>query len=288
MNPLYHRFEEDLKLCGRSDGTRAQYLRHLQRCAAYFRALNSELREVSDEDLRYYLLHHLTSGSGPAARKMAIAALKFFFETTLRQHHRLAWLRYPKMPRTLPTILSGSEVLALLEALTSPTYRTVVMVLYGTGLRISEACALQVSQIDSKRMVLVVRRGKGNKDRVVPLPQRLLDTLRLYWKQTRPPLPYLFPGARPGQPLSPSAVREVLHQAAASCGLQKRVTPHCLRHSFATHLLEIGTDLRVIQALLGHSSIRTTVLYTQVSPLFAARTPSPLDLLGTPKAAVLG
>ena len=100
MNPLYHRFEEDLKLCGRSDGTRAQYLRHLQRCAAYFRALNSELREVSDEDLRYYLLHHLTSGSGPAARKMAIAALKFFFETTLRQHHRLAWLaRESSKPR---------------------------------------------------------------------------------------------------------------------------------------------------------------------------------------------
>jgi site-specific recombinase XerD len=288
MNSLYHRCYEDLKLSNRSDGTCAQYVRHLRLCETYFAGLGIALSDASDEDLRYYLLHQWPGGTGVAARKMAIAALKFFFETTLRQPKRLAWLRYPKVPQPLPEILSGTEVQALLTAITSLTYRTVVMVLYGTGLRIAEACALQVRQIDSKRMMLHVQRGKGNKDRYVALPLRLLQTLRLYWQQARPTGPYLFPGQRPDRPLSPDSVRAVLHQATTACGLTKRVTPHVLRHSFATHLLETGTDVRVIQALLGHQSIRTTVRYTHISPLFAARIPSPLDLLGTPRADVLG
>ena len=288
MDSLYHRLDEDLKLCSLSDGTREHYLRQVRLCADYFGRPVSGLADLTDEDLRYYLVHHLHLGQGPAGRKMAIAALKFLFGTTLRQPHRLDWLRYPKVPRTLPQILSGSEVLALFEALTSIKYRTVVMVLYGSGLRISEACALQVGQIDSQRMLIHVQRGKGNKDRYVMLSPRLLGALRLYWKQTRPKGPYLFLGKSSDQPLGPGAVRKVLHKAVAHCGLSKRVTPHVLRHSFATHLLESGTELRVIQALLGHSSIRTTVHYTQVSPLFAARQQSPLDLLGTAAGRVLG
>jgi len=286
MDRLYHRLTQDLKLRNLTDGTCFQYLRHIKLCADYFGGSVTSLSDLSDEELRLYVLHQMEAG--PAGCKMAIAALKFFFGTTLQKPHRLDWLRYPKVPRSLPSILSGTEVLAIFDALTSLIYRTVVMTLYGSGLRISEACALQVAQLDSQRMLIHVQRGKGNKDRYVMLSPRLLDALRLYWKQTRPPGPYLFPGKIPTQPITPGAVRDALHKAVEKCGLHKRTTPHVLRHSFATHLLESGADLRVIQVLLGHNSIRTTVHYTQVSPLFAARVKSPLDLLGTPAGRVLG
>jgi len=288
MDRIYHRLEEDIKLRGLSDGTCYHYLRQVQLCADYFGCSVSHLADLSDEDLRHYLLHYLHLGTGPAHRKMALAALRFFFGTTLRQPHRLQSLPWPKVPRPLPQILSGTEVLSLFEAISSLPYRTVVMTLYASGLRIREACSLQVGQIDSKRMLIHVQRGKGNRDRYVMLSERLLHALRLYWKQHRPPGPFLFPGHSPGLPITPGSVRRALHCAVSHCGLHKRVTPHILRHSFATHLLESGTDLRVIQALLGHGSIRTTVHYTQVSPLFAARQTSPLDLLGTPAGRVLG
>lgn len=187
MESLYHRFEQDIKLRGLSDGTCYRYLRQVQRCAEYFDCSVSQLADLSDEDLRHYLLHYLNLNTGPGPRKMALAALRFLFGTTLRQPHRLSELPWPKVPQTLPQILSGSEVISLLEALEEPKYRAVVMTLYGSGLRITEACSLQVGQIDSARMLLHVRRGKGHKDRYVMLSPRLLAALRLYWKQTRPP-----------------------------------------------------------------------------------------------------
>lgn len=163
------------------------------------------------------------------------------------------------------------------------------MCAYGSGLRVSEACALTPADIDSKRMVIHVREGKRSRDRYVMLGGRLLEALREWWRVERPARDgYLFPGATAGNHLSPDAVRAVVKKAAAAAGIQKRVTPHVLRHSFATHLLESGTDVRVIQRLLGHGSIRTTERYTHVSTAHVARTKSPLDLLGTEDAKPLG
>jgi site-specific recombinase XerD len=185
-------------------------------------------------------------------------------------------------------VLSGTEVEAVLGAIESITYRAVLMTTYGAGLRISEACQLQAADIDSKRMLIHISDGKGGKQRYAMLCDRLLKTLRAYWRQVHPKGEYLFPGQKPGTRLSNSSVRKVLHQAIEDCGIEKRVTPHVFRHSFATHLLDTGTDIRTIQVLLGHNSIRTTQVYTQVSPQHISRVTSPLDLLGTRAAKVLG
>jgi integrase/recombinase XerD len=197
------------------------------------------------------------------------------------------WLS-PRRPKRLPVILSGSEVEALLEAVESIKYRAALMTAYGAGLRIGEVCRLQVEDIDSRRMLLHIRDGKGGRDRYGVLSRRLLAVLRAYWKQVRPPKPYLFPGPKPDRPLSAESVRKVLRKAVQTSGITKHVTPHILRHSFATHLLESGTDIRTIQVLLGHQSIRTTQIYTQVSPEQIRRVKSPLDILGTEEAKVLG
>jgi site-specific recombinase XerD len=171
----------------------------------------------------------------------------------------------------------------LLHVFEASMYRAIVMMAYGAGLRISEVCRLRVEDIDSQRMLIHVR-GKGGRDRFVPLPERVLFMLRRYWAAARPKGPQLFPGKEPGRGISPDAVRAHLHAAARKAGLTKRVTPHVLRHSFATHLLELGTDVRVIQMLLGHSSIRTTLRYTRVTDKHIARVQSPIDVLATPKA----
>jgi site-specific recombinase XerD len=202
---------------------------------------------------------------------------------TLRRPEVAADIAYPKVKSALPDILSGTEMVQLLEALQSTMYRALVMTAYGAGLRISEVCRLQTTDIDSRRMLIHVR-GKGGRDRFVPLPERVLFTLRRYWVAMRPTGPELFPGKEPGRGISPDAVRPHLHAAAAKVGLRKRATPHVLRHSFATHLLELGTDIRVIQMLLGHTSIRTTLRYTRVTDKHVARVQSPVDVLGTSKA----
>jgi integrase/recombinase XerD len=161
------------------------------------------------------------------------------------------------------------------------------MTAYGAGLRISEACALKTADIDSKRMLLYIREGKGSKDRYVMLSERLLDVLRTYWKVARPVGPFLFPGTIPGRPITTGAVQRVLHEVVARSGFTKRVTAHSLRHGFATHLLETGEDIRTTQRLLGHASIQTTARYTKVTERHIGRTKSPLDLIGTEKGHVL-
>lgn len=176
----------------------------------------------------------------------------------------------------------------LLDAVESIKHRAVIMTAYGAGLRISEVCSLQVHDIDSTRMMIRVRHGKGNQARYVPLPERVLFVLRRYWAFERPKKPWLFAGKQPGCPLSAASVRYHLHDAAKKTELTKRVTPHVLRHTFATHLLELGTDVRVIQMLLGHRSIRTTVRYTRVTSRVLAKTKSPVDVLGTPKQKMIG
>jgi integrase/recombinase XerD len=244
--------------------------------------------EMGEREIRDFLLALSFERASIETLKMHVAAVKFLYGTTLRRPEEIVALSWPKVPHRLPDILSGTEVDALLSAVEPLLHRAVVMTAYGTGLRIREACSLHTNDVDSKRKVIHVRDGKRARDRYVMLPDRLRDFLRMYWRQVRPSAPYLFPGAKPGRPITPHAVRDALAKGVRKAGLKKRVTPHVLRHSFATHLLEGGADIRTIQAVLGHASIRSTVRYTQVSRKHVGRITSPLDILGTDKARVLG
>ncbi|MBM4369046.1 MAG: site-specific integrase [Deltaproteobacteria bacterium] len=285
MGILRERMKADLVLGGYSPGTQTEYLRHAERFVAHYMRPPGDLGEA---EVRGFLLHQLVVRKvGPATHKMFVAALKFLFTRTLGRPEVVAGIPWPRVPRTLPDILSGTEIETLIEAIGVPGIRAAVMVAYGGGLRISEVCALEPGDIDSLRMLIHVRAGKGRRDRFVMLSSRLLTTLREYWRAVRPPGPGLFVGADRG-PLRGDDLRRALRKAARQCGLTKRVTPHLLRHSFATHLLEAGTDIRVIQVLLGHRSIQTTAGYTRVSARHVGRTQSPLDLLGTPSGDNLG
>ena len=285
MGSLCQRMIEDLKLKNYAPATCSEYLRCARQFAAYHMRSPAEMGE---REIRDFLLALAFQRKGVETLKMHIAALKFLYGTTLRRPEEIVALPWPKVPHRLPDILSGTEVDQLLGAVEPLMYRAVVMTAYGSGLRISEACSLRADDIDSKRKLIHVRDGKRARDRYVPLPDRLRNFLREYWRQVRPPGPFLFPGAKAGRPISRHAVRDALAKGIRKAGIKKRVKMHTLRHSFATHLLEGGTDIRVIQALLGHASIRTTVRYTQVSQKHLGRVTSPLDILGTDKARVLG
>ena len=282
MHAFLEQMTQDLKLRGLAKHTTSEYLRYARLFAAYHDRSPSDMGE---REIQQFLMHRLVDDRvSHATLKVSVAALRFLYGTTLKRPDVAVAIAYPKVKSALPDILSGSEIDPLLEALEEPMYRAIVMTTYGAGLRISEVCALEVADIDSKRMLLHVRDAKGGRDRYVPLPERVLFMLRRYWAAARPQGPELFPGKEPGRCISVDAVRHHLHAAAHKAGLQKRVTPHVLRHSFATHLLELGTDIRVIQMLLGHSSIATTLRYARVTPEHVARVQSPIDLLGTPRA----
>ncbi len=286
MGKLRDRMEADLKLQNLSPRTQTEYLRNVYRFTAHYMRSPEELGE---EEVRSYLLYlYEVRGLKPSSVKVHTASLKFLYSVTLKRPEVVQWIRMPRVPRTIPEVLSGSEIMLFLEAMESPKYRAVAMTMYSAGLRVSEACRLQIEDIDSKRMVLLVRNGKGRHERYSKLSHRQLAMLREYYRQERPPSSYLFPGQQPGKPLSPESVRRAIKKAVESCGFSKKVTPHVLRHSFATHLLEAGVDIRTIQVLLGHRSIRTSQLYAQVSTRQISRTPSPLDLLGTKEGEVLG
>jgi site-specific recombinase XerD len=237
---------------------------------------------MGEQQVRDFLVHLQDKKKlGPSSLKCYVAALKFLYANTLgRPEVVRPWLQ-PRIPKKLPVVLSREEVEALLNAVESIKYRAVLMTAYGSGLRIGEVCRLHTKDVDSARMLLHVRDGKGGHDRYALLSLGLLQVMRTYWRAERPAGPYLFPGQRADTPLSPEAVRKVQHKAAAQCGISKRATPHLLRHCFATHLLEAGTDIRTIQALLGHRSIRTTQVYAHVSPEHISRVKSPLDTLKT-------
>jgi site-specific recombinase XerD len=273
---------QDLQLRGYAENTVYEYVR----CAWHFVAYHRKPAETMGEpEIRQFLLYRqLQDKVSGSTLKVTVAALRFLYATTLGRPEVAAQIAYPKVTSALPDILSGTEVTALFEVFKTPMYRAIVMTAYGAGLRVSEVCRLCVEDIDSQRMLIHVRRGKGGHDRFVPLPERVLFTLRRYWAVARLTGSYLFPGKEPDRGISPDAVRHHLHAAAAKVGLQKRVTPHVLRHSFATHLLELGTDIRVIQMLLGHRSIRTTLRYARVTRQHVARVKSPVDVLGSPGA----
>jgi site-specific recombinase XerD len=273
---------EDLKLRRYKPSTCDKYLRCARAFAAYHRR---PPEQMGIEEVRAFLLHLASEGKVSAAtHHQYVAALKFLYATTLKRPEVAVAIPWPKVPHKLPPILSGTEVERLLDAMSSVMYRTIVLTAYGAGLRIDEVCSLGVEDIDSKRHLIHVRDGKHGRDRYVMLSPRVLLALRTYWRATRPEGPKLFPGLKPGSAISHEAVRKALRQAALWCQIRKPVTPHILRHSFATHLLELGTDLRVIQVLLGHKSIRTTARYAQVSQAHVGRTRSPADALGTAEA----
>lgn len=284
MGELKDKMRRDLELRGYRPSTLRIYLSEAERFAAYF--MRSP-REMGEEHIKRYLLFRKQSG-GLSTLKISVAALKFLYIHTLDRPEQVVRIPWPRTPKRLPDILSGSEVSRLLEAIDSLKHRMIIMTAYSTGARISEVCSLKVKDIDSKRMLIHIRDGKRARDRYVMLSERFLLYLRQYWKTQRPRGQWLFPGREANSRIGTEAVREALHKAAQQSGIDKRITPHILRHSFATHLLESGSDIRTIQALLGHSSIRTTERYVKVSTKHVARVKSPFDLLGTEAGAVLG
>lgn len=286
MGKLRDQMIEDLQLRGYARGTQKQYVDCARTFVAYHRRPPQEMGEL---EVRQYLMHLVERKKASAAtRKMHVAGIKFLYAVTLRRPEVVAAIPWPKVAHGVPEILSGSEVVSLLEAIESTKHRAVVMTAYGAGLRISEVCSLQVEDIDSARMTIRVRHGKGDRARYVPLPERVLFLLRRYWVMERPKKPWLFGGQQSGCPVSAAAVRWHLSAAVKKAELTKRVTPHVLRHTFATHLLELGTDVRVIQMLLGHRSIKTTMRYTRMTSRILAKTKSPVDVLGTPEQKKIG
>ena len=275
MGQVRDKMRSDLKLKGYSLSTSENYLRVGYKLAEYFRRCPSQLELPQ---VQQFLLHLIEDKKlGPAGHKMYVAGLKFLYGVTLARPDIASRLVFPKVPYTLPEVLSFEQVQVVLQAVTPLRHRAVLMCTYASGLRISEACRLQVGDIDRQRDVIHVRGGKGKRDRFAPLGPTLLGFLAEYWRADRPPKPLLFPDSGGSVCVTPDAVRRSLHLAAKKVGLGRRVTPHLLRHSFATHLLEQGADLRALQMMLGHGSIRSTVRYTHVSTAHIAKTGSPLD-----------
>ena len=287
MGEIRDRMTADLTIGGYSDGTREVYLNYARQ---YVRHFGRSPAEMGADEVRAFLLHLVVERKlARETVRIARASLKFLYAVTLRRPVEVDWIPVPRHEKRLPEVLSGSEVAALLGAVRSPTYRTVVETMYAGGLRIAEACALRVQDVDAKRGVLRVL-GKGNRERVTVLSTRLLEHLREYWREKRPGRgeDWLFPGRNRRHYLSPGSVRKVFNKATGRAGLGRKVTPHALRHSFATHLIELGVDVTVVQALLGHASLKTTEIYIHVSTEQILRTRSPFDLLGTVEARVLG
>jgi site-specific recombinase XerD len=250
--------------------------------ARYFRKSPNELGPEEIRSYQLYLANEKQASVG--SRIIAVSALRFLYKVTLRRDWDVELIPTPKKPQKLPIILSPAEVLSLLQAASCFSHHVLMATMYGTGMRVSEAVHLRVSDIDSQRMTIRIELGKGAKDRYVMLSPKLLELLRDYWRRIRP-LPWLFPGKVADQPLTRDGASYAIHTAARRAGLTKPLSPHSLRHAFATHLLECGTDLRTIQILLGHRSLSTTARYLRVATNTVCATTSPLDLLGRPAAS---
>ena len=275
MGRLRDQMKADLALKGYAPRTREHYLF----CAEdYARHYMRSPERLGEEEVRCFLLHllHVREASSPTI-KMYVAALKFLYAVTLRRPKVVDHVPWPKVAHALPDILSLGEVARMLEAIDQPHLRAAIVTMYATGMRIGEVRQLKVEDIDRERGLIHVRSGKRRKDRYVMAPEPLLACLREYYRAVRPPAPFLFPGRDPARPITAEAIRKAVRKAIKKAGIKKKVTPHTLRHAFATHLLEGGADIRVIQRLLGHGSIRTTARYAQVSPQLVAATPSPIE-----------
>jgi len=277
MGKLHDQMEGDLILKAYSPHTKRAYLRCVQQ---FVRQYMRSPEEMGETEVRNFLLYLVRDRqASPATQDMYVNALKFLYAVTLKRPEVVKDIPHPKRPKTLPVILSPEEVLRVFAAIRAVKYKAIIATAYAAGLRISEVCALQVSDIDSQRMRIHVRSGKGKKDRYVMLGESLLALLRQYYQAVRPPGGYLFPGQKPQQHISTTAVSLVLRKVIRETALSKKVTMHTLRHCFATHLLEAGTDIRILQVLLGHSSIRTTLRYTHITDRLLQKLVSPLDLI---------
>ena len=284
MTTLRRRMTEDMQVRNLSPCTRVTYLNQVSLFARHFGQSPALLGPQHIRDYQVFLATE--KQLAPASISIAVAALRFLYSVTLGKDWNLPEvLPTPKQPSKLPVVPSPDEVLRFLDGVNSTKHRAILTTCYAAGLRVSEAISLCPSAIDSARMVVRVEQGKGRKDRYVMLSQRLLEVLRDYWRRTRPGGEWLFPGLLPGRHIGREAVELACHKARRRAGLDKPITPHSLRHAFACHLLESGTDLRTIQLLLGHRSLATTARYLHVACSKVCAATSPLDLLPQPPAA---
>jgi len=280
MTALRERMIEDMRIRNLAPNTQTSYLQQVSLFARYFAKSPNVLGR---EEIRAYQVY-LTEEKklSPRSITIAVSALRFLYKVTLRREWNLEEIiPAPKQPQKLPVILSPEEVLEFLSCIRGHNHRTILTCCYAAGLRISEVVALEVSHIDSRRMMIRVQQGKGQKDRYVMLSPKLLEILREWWRRDRSQH-WLFPGNIPGRHISTDAVEHACQEAHRLFRLAKPITPHSLRHAFAVHLLEQGTDVRTIQLLLGHRSLATTARYLRIATTKVCSTTSPLDLLPKP------
>lgn len=280
MTPLRQRMLDDMRVRNLARNTQLSYL---QQVCAFARHFGRSPEVLGPEEIRTYQVHLTTERKlAPASLCTIAGALRFLYHVTLKREWVDTEIPLPKKPLKLPVILSREEVAHFLDCVGSLKHRTLLMTAYAAGLRVSEATQLKLTDIDSQRMMLRVAQGKGQKDRYVMLSPRLLEVLRGYWKVVRP-TEWVFPGDIPGRPITRSAVELACQKAHRLCGIKKPITPHSLRHAFATHLLEGGADVRRIQLLMGHRSLATTARYLKVATSSVCATTSPFDLLPQPE-----
>lgn len=277
MTPLRRRMIEDMTLRNLSPHTVEAYVRAVAQFAKHF---GRSPEQLSGEQARQYLLHLVQQQHASWSRyNIARCGLQFFYCVTLERDERFAKLPCARTPKRLPTVLAPQELRRLFDVACDVKHKALLMTLYGAGLRISEALGLKPGDIDSRRMLIHVRLGKGGKDRMVKLSPQLLAVLRDYWRARRP-VTWLFPQAKnPHRFMDTSHAWRMVHRTARRAGITRNISPHTLRHSYATHLLDAGTDLRTIQLLLGHRNLKTTALYTHVSQARLNAAASPLDRL---------
>ena len=275
ISPLRRRMIEDMSVRNFPTDTQRNYIRAVKTLADF---LGHSPARATPEDLRRFQLHLTRDGVRPPTINGTVTTLRFFFRVTLDRPETTRYLTFVRQPRKIPVVLSEEEVERLLEAAPGAKYKAALSLAYGAGLRASEVVSLRVSDIDSGRKLLRIEHGKGRKDRHAMLSPVLLDLLRDWWRIARP-RGWLFPGQNPVNPLTTRQLRRVFQAAATAAEIDKKVSPHTLRHSFATHLLEQGVDIRVIQVLLGHAKLDTTARYTQVATNTIRAVTSPLDRL---------
>jgi integrase/recombinase XerD len=281
VSPLRQRMIDDMTLRKLNPKTQDAYLRSVIKLTRF---LSRSPDAASPEDLRRFQLHLAQHGVSNQTINATITGLRFFFETTLDDHQALSKMSTVREPRKLPVVLSPDEVRRLLEATTNVKYKAALATAYGAGLRASEVTHLKVTDIDSQRMMIRVEQGKGSKDRNAMLPPALLVLLRHWWRVAQAQRRmlkggWLFPGQNPVNPLSTRQLRRAMEASVTLAGLDKHVSLHGLRHAFATHLLEQGVDIRLIQVLLGHKKLETTAMYSHVATRILRDTHSPLDAL---------
>ena len=267
------RLEGDLRMASRAEGTIQQYMASIRRFEEF---LGTDLSDADQESIRRWVDHLRLQAIGPERLRCHYSALKFLYGRTLGKPEQVAFISMPRKDAPLPTVLNAGEMQRVLDGFTVARYRAFFALLYATGMRISEGSLLKISDIDFAQQVIHVRNGKGGRDRLVPLNLKLYDLLRSYYAYERPPKPMMFVN-NDGGPLCLETARRALLCASAAAGIGKIVTPHMLRHSFATNLLEHGTDLRTIQVVLGHRSIQSTTIYTRISPARIAALRSPIE-----------